>query len=168
MTLAETERLRLRYVREDDWAFMLSLVNQKCFIENINDKNVRTEQQAKAFIKESAFDSYEKYGFGPYVVELKETGIAVGLSGFYQREVFEHPDIGYAFLSDYHGKGYAREAAHATLEIGKNQCGINKVLAITLPSNKSSNNLLTKVGFTLVDQVELYDSMNNLFELELK
>lgn len=167
MALAQTQRLIIRQVREDDWSFMLTLLNEKCFIDNITDKNVKTEEQAKAFIKESAFDSYAKYGFGPYLVALKDSEIAVGICGFYQREVFDLPDLGYAFLSEYHGKGYAKEAALATLELGNSHCRLNKVLAITKPENLSSNKLLTKVGFDLIDQVELYDVINNLYEIEL-
>ena len=50
--MIKTERLILRPLTIEDWPFMLNLLNQPDFIENIGDKNVKTEEQARAHVEQ--------------------------------------------------------------------------------------------------------------------
>ena len=149
-TMIETEstRLVIRRLSVRDANFMLQLLNDPGFIDNIADRGVRTEAQAKVFIQEGAIASYEQYGFGPYVIELKDSGEALGTCGFYQRDIFSVPDIGYALLAQYSAKGYALEAALSVRDFGAQQLGIAHLLGITSDSNKRSRFLLEKLGLS--------------------
>ena len=108
--------------------------------------------------------SYEKLGFGLCLVKLKTTKCPIGICGLLKREELEHPDLGYAFLPEYCGKGYALEAANNMLKQQLPKHSLTTVLAITSPDNHSSNRLLQKVGFKQTGMMELYNSQNNLYE----
>ena len=74
------------------------------------------------------------------------------------------PDLGYAFLAEFCGKGYAFEAAKNTLTATMRACSLDTVLAVTFPENLRSNNLLDKVGFNCTKKMQLYGLQNNLYE----
>jgi RimJ/RimL family protein N-acetyltransferase len=146
--ILNTNRLALRQLTPDDADFIIGLVNSPGWLQFIGDKNVRTKEQAIGYLETGPFKSYQQHGFGLYLVERKEDGATMGVCGLLKREYLEAPDIGYAFLSDFHGKGYALEAVNATLNYAKTVLNINKVCAITLPENVHSIKVLEKAGFS--------------------
>jgi RimJ/RimL family protein N-acetyltransferase len=85
------------------------------------------------------------HGFGNFTVLLGN--VRIGNTGVYIRDGMEHPDIGFAFLPQYFGKGYAFEAATSVLEFMKLNTNIKVLQAITLPRDKASVKLLKSLGF---------------------
>ncbi|MGZ9235204.1 MAG: GNAT family N-acetyltransferase, partial [Anaerolineales bacterium] len=73
MTVLETERLILRQFTEDDAEFIFELLNDPSWIQNIGDRNIRTLEDARSYIVNGPVKSYEKNGFGLWLVVLKET-----------------------------------------------------------------------------------------------
>jgi RimJ/RimL family protein N-acetyltransferase len=149
VTLFETDRLALRHVCTDDAAFMRELVNEPSWLRFIGDRRVRTLEDAESYIARSFQATYERLGFGLYLVELKEDGAAAGICGLVKRDYLDDVDIGFAFLPRYWGKGYAYEAAEATLRHAREALGLARVAAITVPENDSSVRLLERLGMRL-------------------
>lgn len=108
--------------------------------------------------------SYKVNGFGLNMVELKETHTPIGMCGILKRPELDSPDLGYAFLSQYHSNGYAREAAHAVMKAELPANKIEKFYAATFPDNDTSNRLLKDVGFQLTGTMMLYGLENNLYQ----
>ena len=155
MIVLETERLVLREVEAADAAFLLELLNSPGFLENIGDRGVRDEDQARAYISERVVASYRDHGFGMWLTEQKSDHRPVGLAGLVRREGLEHPDVGYAFLQQAWGQGYAQEAAAAVLAHARGPLGITVLSAITTPENFASMAVLRKIGFTYQGMIEL-------------
>jgi RimJ/RimL family protein N-acetyltransferase len=153
--ILETERLILRQLTTDDAEFILELVNDPSFIRNIGDRNVRTIDDACAYILKGPVASYAKNGFGLYLVQLKETGESIGMCGLIKRDTLEDVDIGYALLPRYWAKGYAVEAARATMAYGKDVIGLKRLVAIVDPANEGSIRLLDKLGLRYEKMVRL-------------
>jgi RimJ/RimL family protein N-acetyltransferase len=63
-----------------------------------------------------------------------------------KREMLEDVDIGFAYLPQFGGRGYATEAAQATLHYGRTVHGLKRIVAITAPDNEASQNVLKKIG----------------------
>ena len=149
----ETPRLRLRRMTEDDAPFVLELLNQPSFLRYIGDKGVRTLEDARQYVRTGPAASYERHGFGLYVVELKGAGPdaggaqPLGINGLLRRDYLDAPDIGFAFLPRAWSQGYARESAEAVLAEGRERFGLRRVLAITSPDNEASIGLLARLGF---------------------
>jgi RimJ/RimL family protein N-acetyltransferase len=164
MNICQTQRLNIRRFIESDAAFIVKLLNEEAFIKNINDKKVRNNKDAIKYLLDGPIATYNKFGFGLYLVTLKESTIPIGMCGLLKREEFEYADLGYSILEEHCGKGYAREAAVAVLkEVGENT-ELTKVIAVTAIDNESSQNLLKKVGFSVTGTIELYEQLNNLYE----
>ena len=110
-----TERLCLRRFTHADADFVLRLLNERTFIDNIGDRGVRTQDDARRYLEAGPFASYATYGFGLWLIESKLDGAPIGMCGFLQRDTLPNVDIGYALLPEFAGLGLAREAAMATL-----------------------------------------------------
>lgn len=163
MKIIETERLILRLQTTDDADFILELVNDPSWLRFIGDRGVRTVEDACEYIV-NGLCTYEQFGFCFYLVERKEDQIPLGLCGLIKRESLEDVDIGYAFLPKYWGKGYAYEAASATLAYGIDTLGLNRIVAITTQDNYASARLLEKIGLKFERLVRL---SNDAAELRL-
>jgi len=146
VTIAETRRLLIRRLTPDDAEFILQLLNEPSFLQYIGDKGVRTLDDARNYILSGPVASYLEHGFGLFLVLLKENEIPIGMCGLLKRVELSDPDIGFAFLPAYWSKGYAFEASTAVMDYGRNEIGINRIVAITSPDNDASGKLLEKLG----------------------
>lgn len=150
MIVLTTARLVLRRLDADSLAdaeFLVELLNQRSFIDNIADRGVRTPEDAVRYMRDGPIASYENHGFGLWLVELKTDRSPVGLCGLLKRDYFDYPDIGYALIDRHNGRGYASEAAAATLAWGWTVGGMTRIVASTAPENHESIRLLEKLGF---------------------
>ena len=144
--ITETERLRIKEVEIDDAGFIFELYNSPSWLKYIGDRNIYSEQQARTYIQESIIPSYQKLGYGFYKIELKQTGECIGTCGFFKRSFLDHPDIGYAMLPEHQSKGYMKEASEAVIKFGKEELGLDKILAITSEENEISQRVLRNLG----------------------
>jgi RimJ/RimL family protein N-acetyltransferase len=154
MEILQTERLRLRTLAPDDAPFYLEVVNDAGFIEYIGDRGIRTLDAAAKAITEGPVAMQASLGHSLCLVELKQDGAPIGMCGLIKRDTLPDVDIGYAFLPQFGGKGYATEAAAATLAYAQS-LGIRRLLAITSPDNAGSNAVLKKIGMRFEKIVHL-------------
>ncbi|NNE44235.1 MAG: GNAT family N-acetyltransferase [Gemmatimonadetes bacterium] len=154
MTIIETGRLRLREADADDAPFILRLLNDPAWIDFIGDRGIRDLDGAREYITVLR-RMYEEHGHGLWVTVLRETETPVGLCGFVTRDTLEYPDLGYALLGEHRKRGYAREAATATLEHGWSRLGLTRIAAIVSPRNAASIALLHGLGFRFERPVRL-------------
>jgi len=145
-TLIETERLVLRELAAADAAFVIELLNAPDFIANIGDRGVRTLDEARAYVETGPAVGYATYGHHMWRVERKADGAVIGMCGLIKRDTLEHVDVGYAFLPAYRGKGYAHEAAAASMAYGRQALGIDTIVAIVKPGNRASAKVLERLG----------------------
>lgn len=149
-----TERLSLHISTADnDAAFILALLNSPKWIENIGDRNVHTIDDARHYISSRMTTHYNTYGYGNYIVHL--AGEKIGACGIYRREGLDIPDIGFAFLPGFEGKGYGYEAASRLIRAAYNDFKLKELCAITMHSNIPSQKLLEKIGLRYQKEVTL-------------
>ncbi|GHB80245.1 GNAT family N-acetyltransferase [Persicitalea jodogahamensis] len=144
--ILETERLRLREYALSDSPFILELLNTASWLEFIGDRNVRSETQAVDYLNNGPLNSYRSHGFGLWLVEKKTDGHAIGSCGLLKRENLDYPDIGYAFLPEHTGYGFAYEIASEVLTYGFDKLNLPKIHGICKSNNNRSINLLEKLG----------------------
>ena len=158
----ETDRLVLRWQTLEDALFILTLVNDPSWLQFIGDRGVRTEEDARRYIENSAIAYYQRDGFGFYLTELKEGNMPIGICGMIKRDTLEDVDIGFAFLPDYRGKGYAYEAASAVLAYARDVVGLKRIVAITDKDNHASGRLLEKIGLHEEGTIQLGNNPEEL------
>jgi len=161
-----TARLSLRLMELRDAAFILDLLNQESFIRQIGDKGVRNLADAGDYILKGPMLSYRRHGYGLYLTALRSpvpgppgaplrappgaplrtSEIPIGICGLLRRDWLEHPDIGFAFLPQHAGQGYATESALAVMEHGRRVHGLKRIVGITAVDNHASIAVLQKIG----------------------
>ena len=162
-----TARLELRCAALEDAAFLLRLLNDPSWLENIGDRGVRTSADAERYIRDNLQAPYRSLGYGMYVVQLRESAQAstpasgepnvqphapasaqpIGLCGLVKRAYLPDPDLGFALLPEFVGFGYASEAARAVLRHAQLALGLGKLYAIVKRGNQRSEKLLEALGF---------------------
>jgi [ribosomal protein S5]-alanine N-acetyltransferase len=166
MTLIETDRLIISHFTLDDAAFIIKLVNSPGWLQYIGDRNVKTLDDARRYLENGPMKSYERRGFGLYRVAVKNTNTAIGMCGLIKREGLADIDIGFALLPAYAGRGYAYEAAAAVLAYGKNQLGLQRIVAICMVDNAPSIRLLQKLGLRFEKMIRLNEEDLALLAIE--
>lgn len=152
----ETDRLRIRELTADhNAAFVIEVLNEPAFIRNVGDRGVRTAADAADYIRERIAPSYERFGFGMWLVEVKATCEPVGICGLLKRETLEDVDLGFSFLERFWSQGFAFEAALAVMDYGWTVAKLSRIVAITVPHNPSSIRLLEKLGMRFEKMVQL-------------
>lgn len=160
--IPETERLCLRKLSVEDAGFILRLLNEPSFIENIGDKHVRTLDDARSYILNGPVASYERFGFGLFCVEEKSSGVAIGICGLLKRDTLDDVDLGYALLPEFCSKGYAVESAAGVMHFAGKKLGLNRIVAIVSPGNERSIRVLEKTGFQFDKLIRLSPDANEL------
>jgi len=153
--MLETTRLNLRRLSEDDAEFILALLNDPSFLRNIGDKKVRTLSDARSYIRNNMVASYKRFGFGLYLVELKDAKTPIGICGLVKRESLPDVDIGFAFAPRFWSQGYATESAQAVKFYGMEAVGLKRIAAVTNPDNDGSIGVLEKIGFKYERMIRL-------------
>jgi RimJ/RimL family protein N-acetyltransferase len=145
--MISTPRLVIRRFTAEDAPFALRLLNEPSFIENIADRGVRTVEQAVKYLEDGPIASYEKHGLGLMMVLVAKTGAPIGMCGLIRRPGKPDVDLGYAYVPEAWGQGYAGEAAEAMLEIAHRDFRLPRVAAFISPGNERSLRVLARLGF---------------------
>ena len=168
MTVLETERLLLSRLSYDDCEFILELANEHFFKRFIGDKNVNSLDDARRYLREGPITLYDKFGYGPFLVNLRGAARPAGICGLVKREAFDVPDIGFAFLERNRNYGYARESAKAVLAHGFEVLNLKRIIALADADNETSVRLLERLGFVYERKVRMPEDDHDidLFSIE--
>lgn len=164
MLVINSKRLVLSQFSLSDSSFIVDLLNQHTFIENIGDKKVRSENDAVKYLLEGPIASYQKHGFGLNKIALKD-GSPIGMCGLIKRPELPNVDIGYALMPEYEGVGFATEAARGVLNNGFDVHRMDVIDAVTKTTNNKSSALLIKLGFQFQQTIDFSGEANALYRL---
>lgn len=153
--ILESARLELLKFTPEDAEFIFRLLNTPGWLENIGSRGVNSVSDAENYLKNVLIPSYTINGFGFWRVELKDSGLPIGMCGFAKRPGLDDPDVGFALLPEYEGNGYALEAAKACMEYAATEMKIDVIKAITSKANKRSQKLLEKIGLKFERHITL-------------
>jgi [ribosomal protein S5]-alanine N-acetyltransferase len=142
----QTERLIIKALDLSHEGFIFQLLNSPGWLQYIGDRNIHSLDDARNYLQNGPLKSYKDNGFGLCLVQLREEGIPIGIAGLLKRDYLDCPDMGFAFLPEYEGKGYAFESANAIVKQSKQNLGMERIQAIVLPENQRSIHLLEKLG----------------------
>jgi RimJ/RimL family protein N-acetyltransferase len=154
-----TARLNLELLQPDDHAFMRALVNTPGWIEFIGDRNVHSEADALAYIDRIMNTENLYY----WVARTREGNTPIGVISFLKRSYLEHFDIGFAFLPEFQGAGYALEGAKGVLDMVSGRLEYHPVLATILPHNVNSIRLLEKLGLRFEREMEVGEDVLHIY-----
>ena len=153
MFLIETERLKLRELNINDTGSLYDILSDPQTMNYYPSpyKYHEVETLLKNFIK-----SYEKNGFGLWVVILKDEDKFIGECGISLQNIdgVIVPEIGYHINKKYWQNGYATEAAKVSLASGFEQLNFQEIFIHTYVKNIPSRRIAEKLK---MDEKKEYD-----------
>ena len=145
LPLIETERLRLRVFEDRDLDSAWRLFNDPEVQKYLSPENRRTREQLTITLRNSV-EYWKQRGFGIWCVGEKSRDTMRGYCGFQYLDQTPAIEIVFAFHKNSWGKGFATEAANASLKFGFEELKLEKMYAATHPENTASRCVLEKIG----------------------
>lgn len=166
---AETERLILREILLSDKDGMYELDTDPLVHKYIGNQPVVSMEQTEeaiAFIRKQYIDN----GTGRLAVIKKDTNEFIGWAGLklVRGSCNNHTnyyEVGYRFIQRYWGKGYATEAARASLDYGFEELKLNEIYAWADAGNTASRAVLEKTGLRFIEKFDLDGDEQDWFEI---
>ena len=156
-TQLQTERLRLRLFTLADVQIMFELNSDPEIIKYAEATPARDLQEARQRLEQGPLADYEKYGYGRFAVELKETGNVIGFCGIKYLPEIDLPEVGYRYLKEYWGTGIGTEAARVCVDFARDDLKIKKLIALIMPENTGSIKVAEKLGMSKGPLIHVYD-----------
>ena len=150
--MIETERLTLRRFREADRDAVAGWNADPEYTRYLS--GVQSREQS-----DEAFDRWERHwaehGFGLLAVEWRESSELIGRVGpQYHRIWPDDPEVGWALDPAWWGRGVATEAGAGAVAWAFGELDFVRVVSITTEPNVASRNVMAKLGFALLVQVD--------------
>jgi len=147
--IIETKRLLLREFTADDAPLILQL-NEDPEVTRYTYDPIRNYEQASEVLTGSILPQYVLYNHGRWAAHLKTDLSFIGWCGLKFRAERMETDLGYRFMKQYWGKGYATEAAAACLRYGFEKLHIQEIIGRAEPENSASVRVLKKCGMEYI------------------
>lgn len=162
--IVQTERLLLRQFGMQE-AHLLMDLNDEDVLRFTGDKPFTSLEEAEDALDNIILPQYKLYGHGRWAVFVKETGIFTGWCGLKYLPAKDEIDLGYRLLKKYRGRGYATEAAKASLDYGFNQLKIKTITARAVKANVASINVIKKIGMNFKAESDHHGKPSVIYEL---
>lgn len=159
--IAKTERLVLREFEESDALSFFELNNDPEVLKYTGDLAFQSIEEARQFLIN--YDHYKKYGFGRWAVLLKESNQFIGWCGIKYFAEKEYHDIGFRFFRKHWNKGYATEAALASLHVAFNDLQLTSIHGRAMKDNIGSIKVLEKIGMNFLKEVDFEEHPGVLY-----
>jgi RimJ/RimL family protein N-acetyltransferase len=158
----QTERLFLRPFTPDDAEAYWPLVSLPEVLRYTGEQAQASLDDVRRTLLSRPIRDYSVHGFGRMACIEKCSGRLVGFSGLKYLEDLQEVDVGYRFLPDCWGKGYATESAKVLMQQGILEHGITRIIGLVQPENLASVRVLSKLGLTFERKIRPSGSASEL------
>jgi RimJ/RimL family protein N-acetyltransferase len=152
----ETERLRLRMHRQDDFSACAAMWADPDVTKYIGGKPSTAQQTWSRLL--AYIGHWQLLGFGYWAIETRDAHEFAGEIGFadFKRDIAASmqgaPEIGFALVSKFHGRGMATEAARAALSWSDQHFRSPRTVCLIDPQHAASQRVAEKCGYTIFDK----------------
>ncbi len=146
-TIYETERLLVRHITDWDVGSMQAVYGDAKAMRWVDDGQPLDRESCIRWI-EVTKQNYAARGYGMSALVLKQSGSVVGFCGIVHPGGQPEPEIKYALLRAYWGRGLATEAVDGMLTYAVEHLGLRRIIATTAPEHVASHRVLLKVGMS--------------------
>jgi RimJ/RimL family protein N-acetyltransferase len=169
---AETERLILRELVVSDANGLFAVDSDPDVNIYLGNNPVKSIEQTNEIIK-FIRNQYIENGIGRWAMIEKNTHNFIGWAGLKlvketTNNHCNYYDLGYRLNKNYWGKGFATEAAKASVDYGINQLNLKDIYAIADSNNVASKKVLEKVGLKFIETFNLEGTPHGWFHLKIK
>jgi ribosomal-protein-alanine N-acetyltransferase len=159
----ETERLVLRPMEVGDAEELHAVYSDPTTFEFIAAGPARSiDETLERIALKSAHQT--RHGFSLWTVVERESRRVIGDCGLQMLEGGPDVELGYKLGREFRGRGFATEAARASLAHGFGPLGLDRIVAVAWPANRASRHVMEKCGLTLVGPGVYYGQESVLYE----
>ena len=164
LVVTETPRLILRQFTPDDAQLIYDL-NQDPEVTRYTLDSTRDLDHAQEILEKTILPQYVLYNHGRWAVHVKPDLAFIGWCGLKYRARMNEIDLGYRFMRSSWGKGYATEAAFASIQYGFERLSIPRIVGRALPQNPSSIRVLEKCGMKYIGMQTIEGLAHKTYEI---
>lgn len=146
-TVLTTARLVLRLFTMNDIEDLFVITNEPGIFQYFPTKTAWDVEKVGRSIQHQS-GHWEKFGYGQMAVTMRGSGQLMGWCGLEYLSDTDETEVGYLLGGEFWGKGFATEAAIASVQFGLNQIGLKEIIGLTDPENIASQKVLQKCGMT--------------------
>ncbi|PYG49781.1 MULTISPECIES: GNAT family N-acetyltransferase [Pantoea] len=164
----ETTRLRLEPFELAHFDGLRAMESDPEIMRYISNGVVKTPEETLTSI-ERVQSRWQQYGFSWWAMREKESGEIVGACCLQHLANQDGAplEIGWRLNANYHGKGFATEAAQAIVKFAVEQVGVKYLVAVADPENAASQKVMQRLGMTYKAIEQHYDVPCVVYELHL-
>ena len=152
--IIETNRLLLRTFTEQD-AKLIYELNADPDVTRYTHDRIKDLAHAKDILEKTIIPQYILYNHGRWAVHVRSNLEFLGWCGLKYRHELNEIDLGYRFKKECWEKGYATEAAYASIQHGFEKVGLQRIVGRAEPENIGSWKVLEKCGMSYIGEEEI-------------
>ena len=161
-----TERLTLRAPNWDDLDNIHELGSSEVVMRYISKGKTQSREEAIADLEKRINSSRGLFGY--WIVEERHTGAFIGWLALKRLDKTNDIEVGYRFLEEFWGKGYATEGSRKLLEYAFQTLNLPRVVAIALEENRASTRVMEKLGMRYIKEDTFYGFKCVCYEIAQK
>jgi len=148
----ETERLSLRQFLDEDLEDIHAYYSDKKATKFTFGRPLTKAESWRAMA--SMIGHWQLRGYGPYAIENKTNKKIIGIAGYWYPNDWPEPEIKWALIPRYWGKGYAKEAALAIQKTAIKYIPEISLISFIHSDNAASIKLAHSINAVVEKQVE--------------
>jgi RimJ/RimL family protein N-acetyltransferase len=149
----ETQHLILRRIHENDTASLHQCYSDPDVMKLMPGGVKSLEASTQSVIRK--IDHWHQRGFGLWSVVEKLSGIVIGHCGLVWSDHQGGVEVGYLIAKEHWNKGFVTSAVRASLAVGFESMGVNRIFAVASPENIASRRIMEKVGMVNLGEKSL-------------
>jgi ribosomal-protein-alanine N-acetyltransferase len=150
-----THRLRLRQFKLSDEDSLYQLLTQGDVLRYFPNPNPPTPERVHHLIA-NQITHWGAHGYGWWAVQERLSGALLGWCGLQYLPETDEIEVGYLLGREYWGRGFATEAARASVDFGFNRLQLENIIALVHPQNKASIRVIEKLGMTFTGRFQYF------------
>lgn len=163
--ILETERCYIREFIKDDIELVCQMNSDPEVMEYITNGKPQTYEYSKERTLYFINEYYPQHpGLGMWAVVRKADDQFMGWACLKHLED-EQIEIGYRFIKDYWGQGYATEVSKALIHYGFTRLSLEKIVGIAAENNTKSQHILQKIGLSFLKEAYYYETKVRYYQL---
>jgi RimJ/RimL family protein N-acetyltransferase len=151
----QTARLLLRHFTPEDLQDLFDVYSNPEVMKYIGKGLPLTLEETQTRLRKMI--QHWEHGFGMWAVTHKDSGKFIGRCGLVFLDKTPEVELGYALDKLYWNQGFATEASIASLKFGFEQVGLDRIVAVSQPSNIASQRVMQKIGMNYEKNAYFYN-----------
>ena len=143
-----SRRLRLRPPKAEDLENIYRLGSSPQVMRFITSGRTQNREEAKEDLEKRMASTADPLGF--WIAEVKATGAFVGWMALKPLDGLEVVEVGYRFLEEFWGYGYATEGGYRILDYGFRTLNLDRIAAVAVEENRASIRVMEKLGMRFI------------------